>query len=291
MSSVFSGKAVEVFSEFARRLEDKSWVADLVFSLYIGDEYGTREELLRAAPEFLPEEEVRALAARLWNWAQENPDRSFHALGGVETLARELKDPRLFERAALARTDTPHGALLLHIAEVYLEADEPEEALEWVKRASLRLGSWLEDDRDRLLYDIYERLGKRKELAEVAWRIFRGHRSKENLERLLRAVGEEKREEIVAAEVEGILRAGKLSYSDVSFLFEVGKLAEAEEVILRHAGELNGDLYTTLLPWAKALDKGGYPWGPRWLTGHFWNRSSPGPRASTTTTGPATCGS
>ena len=82
---------------------------------------------------------------------------------------------------------------------------------------------------------------------------------------------------------EGILRAGKLSYSDVTF--EVGKLAEAEEVILRHAGELNGDLYTTLLPWAKTLDKGGYPWGPRWLTGRFWNRSSPGPRASTTTTG------
>lgn len=94
--------------------------------------------MLYAAGEFLPEDEVMALAARLWNWAQENPDSSLHALCGVEILVRKLKDPRFFERAVSARNDTPHAAVPL-TAEAYLEADEPDEALEWLKRASRRL--------------------------------------------------------------------------------------------------------------------------------------------------------
>ncbi len=261
VGSVFSGDATGLFVEFARRCQDKAWVADLVFHLYLEDEYGTREGLLRSAAEYLPEEHVRALAERLWNWARNSPENAFHALMGVELLARGLRDPRLLERAVLAQYEVPPPRILLHIAEAYLEADEPEGALEWVERLPPVLEPWVEDDRDGLLYRIYERLGKREELAEVAWRIFRRHRSVVNLEKLLRAVGAEERERIVAQEVKRILASGEFSYSDVSFLIDLGRLKEAEAVLLRHAKELNGDRYNTLLPWARVLEQGGHPLG------------------------------
>ncbi|MGY4706511.1 DUF6880 family protein [Candidatus Bipolaricaulota sp. J31] len=261
VGSVFTGEATGLFAEFARRCRDKAWVADLVFRLYLEDEYGTREGLLRHATEFLPEENVRALVERLWEWAQTSPENAYHALTGVDLLARGLRDPRLLERAVLAQYEIPPPRILLYIAEAYLEADEPEGALEWVERLPSALEPWVEDDRDDLLYRIYERLGKREELAKVAWRIFRRHRSKDSLEKLLHAVGEDQREHIVAQEVKEILSSGRFSYSDISFLIDLGRLEEAEAMLLRHTKELDGDRYNTLLPWARALEQGGYPLG------------------------------
>ncbi len=258
VGSVFSEAAAKLFAEFAQRCEDKAWVADLVFQLFLEDDYGVRYGLLTRATSYLPEEEIRKLATRLLEWARENPEQAFHCCGGAETLARALKDPRLFERAALAAQDSPSPGIFLQIAEVYLEAGEPEEALEWLQRTQPR---WDEDTYDSLLYRAYEQLGEREKLAEVAWRMFTRNRSLDTLEALLRAIGEDQREAVLEEQVKEILNSAKFSYKDASFLVQVGRLAEAEEYLLRHRDKLNGDLYSTLLPWAKALEQGGYPLG------------------------------
>ena len=260
VGSVFSEAATDLFTEYAKRCQDKAWVADLVFRLYLEDDYGVRHGLLTRIADYLPEEEARRLAARLLDWAEENPKQAFHCRIGVETIAQKLKDPRLFERAALLGGEAPTPGVLLQIAEVYLEADEPEEALEWLERVPPPDRSYFQDQHDHLRYEIYTRLGRKEEAAEVAWNIFRRHRSKGTLELLLRAIGEERREEVVAQEVAGILERQRFSYEDASFLVELGRLAEAEQYLLRHRDKLDGNLYSTLLPWARALE-GDYPLG------------------------------
>jgi len=254
---VFSETAADLFAEFAQRCEDKAWVAELVFQLFLEDDYGVRHGLLTRATGYLPEEEIRRLVSRLLEWARENPEQAFHCCGGAETLARALKDPRLFERAALGAHNSPSPRVFLQIAEVYLEAREPEEALEWLRRTQPR---WDEYAYDSLLYRAYEQLGEQEKLAEVAWRMFTRNRSLDTLEDLLRAIGEDQRETVIREQVEEILNSPTFSYENASFLVQVERLAEAEEYLLRHRDKLNGDFYSTLLPWAKALEEG-YPVG------------------------------
>ncbi|RLE29983.1 hypothetical protein DRJ54_03640 [Candidatus Acetothermia bacterium] len=255
---IFSEAAAKLFAEFAQRCEDKAWVADLVFRLFSEDDYGVRHGLLARAASYLPEEEIRKLANRLLEWARENPEQAFHYRYGAETLARELKDPRLFERAALASHHPPAPGVHLQIAQVYLETGEPEEALEGLQRAQPR---WDENEYDSLLYRAYEQLGEQEKLAEVAWRMFTRNRSLDTLESLLRVIGEDQRETVIEKQVKEILNSPEFSYEDASFLVQVGRLAEAEEYLLRHREKLNGDLYSILLPWAKALERGGHPLG------------------------------
>ncbi|MBC7098356.1 hypothetical protein H5T52_04450 [Candidatus Bipolaricaulota bacterium] len=252
---VFSETAASLFAEFARRCQDKAWVADLVFRLYLDDDYGVRHGLLSGATSYLPEEEIRRLVERLLDWGRENPEQAFQCRSGAETLAEELGDPRLFERAALFSRDPLTPGVLLKIAEVYLKAGEPEEALEWLERTP---SSWNQEKYDSLLYQAYEALGERERLAQVAWRVFTRRRSKATLEDLLRAIGEEKREEVLSKQVEEILSQEHFSYEDASFLVEVGRLEEAERYLLCHRERIDGDLYSVLLPWAKALECSGY---------------------------------
>ncbi|MGY4707853.1 DUF6880 family protein [Candidatus Bipolaricaulota sp. J31] len=104
---VFSATAAELFREFARRCEDKPWVADLAFRLCLDDDYGVRRGLLHEIVDYLPEEEIRKLANRFLDAARMDPERSFHLRYGTEILAKALNDLRLFERAALCGRDPP----------------------------------------------------------------------------------------------------------------------------------------------------------------------------------------
>ncbi len=259
IGDVFRHDALELFVEYAQRCDDEAWVADLLFDLFSGDEYGVRTELLVAAARFLTEETRRALAARLWKWWQENPQLAFHLRTGVELLARGLRDPALFERAALAGERQPQPGVWLMIAEVFLEAEEPEEAL--LRLEHVPATSHFIDKRDLLLYTAYEQLGDEKRMLPVAWRIFERSRSMESLKMVLRAVGEERREAIVEQEVNRILSGEGFSHSDAAFLVETARFRDAEAYLLRHRERLDGTMYYVLLPWAKALEETGYALG------------------------------
>ncbi len=56
---------------------------------------------------------------------------------------------------------------MFRCAEVYLEAQEPEKALDWIKKVPPEMA--LEDyKRDKLLLDIYRKTNNQEKLAEVA---------------------------------------------------------------------------------------------------------------------------
>lgn len=255
VGSVFSETAASLFAELAQRCSDKAWVADLVFRLYLEDDYGVRHGLLGLAMDYLPEEEIKELIGRLIQCAKENPEMAFQCRLGAETLAEKLGDPRLFERAALFLRETHTPRVALEIAEVYLKAGEPETALEWLDKVPR---GWDEAKRNSLLYQAYEALGDREKLAEVAWRMFKNNRSVHKLNLLLRAIGEEWRGKVIEEQVREILGTDEFRYEDASFLIDLDRLAEAEVYIIRHRDRLDGYIYRPLLAWAKALEGSGY---------------------------------
>lgn len=147
-----------------------------------------------------------------------------------------------------------HNKALLDIATVYLEAGQPGIALERVQGID-NLEMHRVRERDQLLLAIYSRLGDEAKTEETAWRLFRRERGRLALEELLKVVGDEKREGIVDCETEAILASDRFSYSDASFMAEVGRLEEAEVYLLRHRESLDGDVCFVLKPLAEALEE------------------------------------
>ncbi len=261
MGEIFRFDATELFTHYARDIANKSYLSDLVFKLYQEDEYGVREKLVDQASQFLPEETLRSLAQRFWENA-ENIDKTTtdgqytarHSLFAVESLARQLQDAPLFEKAALAIWPDLSPATCLNIAEVYLEAQDPGKALHWVKQIPQK--TILEEyRRDKLLLDVYRKINDQEKLAEVAWKMFRQHKDIDTLEELLSIIGEHQREKVIAEASQEILVTPSFSYSDLSFLLDTNQIDLAQKYLLENVTALNGDLYNLMLPLAQRFEK------------------------------------
>lgn len=256
---VFTFDAKELLVAYASRCPDKNWLGDLVFKLSKKDDYGVRFCLVESAREYLPEPVMRALIDRFQKQAAK--EKGEHAQRDwtlrVESLARQLKDARLFEQTRLASWGETTPALL-DIAEVYLESGEAGTALVWLERIPAEEDFRVEE-RDALLLEVHGHLGNTEQQAEVAWRIFRRNRSLRTLEQLLTIIGIQQREAVLAGEEQAILAKPRLSTGDAMFLLAVERVDAAEQYLLARADQLNGDNYQSLVPLAEAMENHSRP--------------------------------
>jgi len=261
VGDVFRCAACDLFVHYASGCADKAWLVDRLLKLYGHDDYGVRDVLIDAAHRFLPKESLRDLADRLWQRSEKERQHTHearHWILGMESVARQLKDAVLYEKAQRAAWPELSTSACIDIARVYLEAGDLATALSWLERVQGE--TFRSSDRDDLLLAVYIKIGDTDKAAEVAWRIFRGHRSKDTLKTLLSVIGKDKRESVIEGEARSILASGRLSHSDAEFLIESGHIDEAEAYLLDHADELDGNRYTSLLPLAESMEK-----DRRWL--------------------------
>jgi hypothetical protein len=259
IGDVFRYDARVLFVRYAAACVEKDRLSGRLLELYKNDDYGVRHSLLEVASEFLPERTAYKLISQMWERAEAEASGSFaadHWRIGVRTLARQMKDAEIYEKAWLASSPEPSAGVCMDIAEVYVEAGDPKVALHWMERVP-ESNKFQVVKQDFLLLTIYEQLGDRGEMTKVAWRIFLNHRSAANLKTLLSTIGESEGERVVEEQVEKILGEDGLSYSDAQFLIEIGRAQAAEDYILSHAAELNGDLYPQILSLAKPLEETG----------------------------------
>lgn len=260
VGDVYRLHALEAFVGFAAKCADKKWLGDLVLKLNRGDDYGVRDALVDCAAEYLPEPEIRLMIARLQDLADSESERSGvqHWLHLVESLARQLGDAPLFEKTRRASWGRLPTAACVDIAEVYLEAGDAEAALSWLGRIPVA-ETFQQDERDALLLRVHGERGDSSRQAEVAWRMFRRARSEASLNSLVAVLGEGRRDEVVAAEVQAILDDPALSYADVGFLIEMEQFDAAEIYLLDRADRIDGDYYDWLLPVADAMAVTAHP--------------------------------
>jgi hypothetical protein len=259
IGDLFRYDASVLFVRYAAACADKDWLNDRLLKLYANDGYGVRHSLLEVASKFLPERTVYKLIAQMWERAEAESPGSFaadHWRIGVRTLARQMKDAEIYEKAWLVSSPEPSAGVCMDIAEVYVEADDPKAALHWMERVP-ESNKFQAVKQDSLLLTIYEQLGDREGMTKVAWRIFLNHRSATNLKILLNTIGESEGERVVEEQVEKILGEDSLSYSDAQFLIEIERAQAAEDYILSRAAELDGDRYLQLLSLAKPLEEAG----------------------------------
>ena len=256
VGDLFRYDAKDLFVSYASRCDDNEWLADLVLRLIRKDDYGVRDSLLNCAAEYLPESAMRRMVEHLWVSAEKESDeygkRHFFLL--VEALARQLKDAPLFEKARITAWGGPSTAACIDIAQVYLESGDAKTALSWLERIPAE-ETFKAYEKNRLLLEVYGKLGYREKQTEIAWRIFRCSRSEITLATLLEIIGEGEREQVIAGEAQAILREELLSYPDTYFLISVGRMVEAADYLLARAEQLNGDFYDSLLPLADAMEK------------------------------------
>ncbi len=259
VGSVYRWNAMKLFVEYALKCEDKDRLADLVVKLASENPDSVRGSLIDCAAEYLPEENIRTMITHFEELADREEDsyKKGDWLRFVGSLARQINDASLFERTMITSWGESSSACL-DIASVYLESDDAESALAWLERMPTEKDHQIAD-RDRLLLAVYGRLGESEKQAQAAWRILRRSRSSGTLQDLLDVIGGEKRDEVIEGEVAAVLGKQQLSMTDAAFLIESGRLDDAETYLLDRAEQLDGDIYSSLIPLAKSMEAQDYP--------------------------------
>ena len=86
----------------------------------------------------------------------------------IESLARQIKDAKLFEKTCIASWGKLSTAALVDIARVYLESGDIETAHSWMKK--IPEGETFQAyERDKLLEEIYHKQGDSEKLTELMY--------------------------------------------------------------------------------------------------------------------------
>jgi len=255
VGDVFRYGAKELFAEFATRCADKEKIAAILLKLNRKDDYGVRDALIHCAGDVLPEPVIRTMISSLQQRAgvaRDEYQRSHHLML-VESLARQIKDAELFEQTRIASWGKLSTAAFIDIGRVYLESGNVQTAYSWLKKVPEN-ETYQAYERDKLQQEIYTSQGDEKKLTELLYRKFQSYHSSDTLQDLLDVIGTDKRDEIISKEVELILANPAWRETDAKFLLSVGKIKEAETLILERSEQIDGDYYTRLISLAETME-------------------------------------
>lgn len=256
VGDVFRHDAAKVFAHFASQCADKQWVVEIILDLMSDDNYGVRDAVIECADQYLSPGDLNTLVDHMWERTEKASDeyRGRNWLFAIESIARQIKDPALFEKARRRSWGKLSVAAYLDIAQVHFDAGDAQSALEWLQKAKAT-DTFKQYERDELMLKIFETLGDQEQAGTQAKLMFDYGRTRESLDRLLAIVGQESKPAIIEEACNAIRAQDTFSSSDTEFLLDVGCLEDAEEHVLRFSSDLNGQFYTSLLPIATTLAK------------------------------------
>ena len=249
--------AKDLFIDYASRCEDKEKITALLLKLSETDDYGVRAELITSVAECgIPEPLICSMIDTYQQRAETASGKyqKQHHLRLIEFLAEQLKDAALFEATRIEGWGEPLGtAALINVARVYFDQGDIDTAASRLSQVSEQ-ESFMSDDREKLWLDIYQQLGESGKTADLLQQRFRRSHSVSALTALLETIGEDKRDKVIKTEIDFIFKQNELSTVDAGFLLEIGKIDEAEAYLLKHADQLNGSFYGSLLSLVEVFD-------------------------------------
>ncbi|MBF0587441.1 hypothetical protein INT08_11025 [Prosthecochloris sp. N3] len=259
IGDIYRITASELFITYAEQCPDKQFIVKLLLKLIKHDSFSIRTSLLDYADRMLQSD---TLLHQLLQTLQAAPPTtgnstdSLHHNIIIASLARQLRDPELFEQTLRQRFDTGKlgTASLIDAAEVWLECARPDIALSRLQDIPDN-ESFMREEKNKLLIAIHGKLGNRSEQARITWELFQEHRTYSRLIDHLEYADPTKANAIIDNEAKQLCNAPDFATHNARFLLDAERPEAAERYIITHREQINGDYYPSLVSLAKDLEQ------------------------------------
>jgi hypothetical protein len=233
-----------------------------IYALVSADEYGAREELLRASDTLFDETGLRALAGRFDAdltkalAAKRETGRADHAMykaaAAIGLIADALRDPDLSTQTTLRYSPDPNPLQKEQFAERYVRFGRAKDALPWLE------GDWgyAEDRRLRLQAEAYVALGDQDRLCAIRQALFERTGTADDFEAWHQALSPAERPGAVERAFERA-RTHEDPITGANLYLALSDEAAAEQLLVDRHGDLRGDDYYRLVPLAQLLESKG----------------------------------
>ncbi|NCC65227.1 MAG: hypothetical protein EOM15_11290 [Spirochaetia bacterium] len=258
VAEVYLQTARDLFFQYARSCQDAQKVASLFVRVAAKDAYGARSSLMENLTDFLVEPVLTLILDTLQisqaNEKDEKKKRSYAWMLGC--IRNQQEEANLFSAALQGKQVELPTPKMLAVARVFLERQDAESALAWVKRIPEN-DSCNRYEIEEILKKLYAMQGDRESLIALHYKNFKSYRTLDALENLLLVMGQEKREEFLASEVTAIFQNPSFDDQDAHFLSDVGMMDELETYIFDRLDTLDGLSYYILPCIAQKLGENG----------------------------------
>jgi len=233
-----------------------------IYALVSADDYGAREELLRASDTLFDEAGLRALAGRFDAdltkalAAKRETGRADHAMykaaAAIGLIADALRDPDLSTQTTLRYSPNPNPLQKEQFAERYIRFGRAKDALPWLE------GDWgyAEDRRLRLQAEAYVALEDVDRLRAVRQALFERTGTADDFEAWHQALSPAERAG-AAERARERARTHDDPITGANLYLALGDEAAAEQLLVDRHGDLRGDDYYRLVPLAQLLESKG----------------------------------
>ena len=232
IGDVFACDATKLFEELDKRIDDKKSLEDILYNLLPNDDYGTRDNLLDSIRRYLPVTNIKSLALRFCD--SPHKKSGTYGLSSLRNLVRRLLevigDPKYTEETLLAFDGRETPELCFDAGKAWFTAKNYLKAKEWLDKIPDGNSS-RKMERLEMLKVIHSKRQDKTALAEIARELLQTHRTKENFNALIKAVGEKQRDAVIHEQATEIKKVKSVSYNDVKFLVDVGAVDIAEDIL------------------------------------------------------------
>ncbi len=245
-------RAVEVFGLAAKRCASAE-VLPLLQRLQANNHYGARDGLVRQTAAGLSEaaraELITAWRSQLHSGKRETSRR---AQIDLQEMADAIGDPVLYEEAALHDPGLGSAVARIRVAERYLTAGRPEDALARLPATGHECGRYSYDWEETRI-NILRALGQTSDLREALWEKFTGSADESVMRAWLRTSAPSEHAAMIARARSEVLEQRHSPADQARYFLSLQDPKTAAACILDRLAECRGDDYETLVPLAKSL--------------------------------------
>lgn len=272
IADLYKRDARNLLIKFGSQCDKKSWMAEKIFELNEENQYGVRDDVLSASCEFLPETHVRRLIERYCELASELDEKddskkadawnsaSRKYWGAASELAAGIKDGPLHETTyrSFWKRESLNAAAWNDIAQVYLDAGDPETALQRLENIDESNGGYQELETEQLRIAAYKAIGSEASIQNVEGilrkRLFASPSSK-TLSELNQFLDPSQFNALVNDLVSGFSKSQKLDLAFLELSLRDIDASISETYLLERSDQIDGDNYYTLAPIAKLFSE------------------------------------
>lgn len=268
VSGVFRYEATQCFIKKAQQLDEPATLLLMTQRLMKENDYGVRDSLFENTAEYLDEPALRKLYKHLEKHIEElkqsEPEKE-HSYGKVssakfrlETIAKQLNDPELFE--SLCRDDDSKvpDYKMLQVAQVYLDAGHPETALKRLNTIDIVNFNFIYEHK-KLLLEIHEKMGNADEVNALQIKTFLESPSKSTYRSICETMDECEVQKILDQCLIEVESNSNLHSSTVNFLLDLKQYDRASQYLTQRHDQIDGYNYYTYPEIAKTFKTEGFP--------------------------------
>jgi len=265
ISWVFKHLATKAFIQKAQQLGDQPTLLRLTKRLMKENSYGVRDTLFSSMSDFLNEIYLRKLFKHLQQQYQEfkltepteeqSYGKVFSAKNRLETTARQLNDPELYEQTLLRDGELKlHDYQIIKVAQAYFDTGQPETALEKLNTLETIPFSSISEHK-KLLIDIHASMGNNEEIKSIKIEDFLTAPSVITYKNMCEQVNKTEAQELLDQCLIKQQNENRLQISHLSFLQDLEMWDQASDYLLMRSDQLDGDHYYSLPEIAKTFEK------------------------------------